>query len=237
MMRQQENSYWSVGANISPPRPSLPPRYSRLRIPSTMPDIVNILSACGAAGHLDQTGLRDWQRSIWGDLCRGHSGYTAGVTGLPGLSPSHHHLPFPHLPSPHLTKLSDWVTVLPGERRGGWSVVMSDNNREKGWQYVSPSWPWQPPGLWPSQPSHNWRKYADLWDLCWHLGLAGGARQQELRERTEKYPGWEWSRGGLDGVWDGCDGCDGCDVLQTPLTSSPLITSHLNTLSIHHCSL
>ena len=32
---------------------------------------------------------------------------------------------------------------------------------------------------------------------------------------------------------DGCDDCDGLDVLQTLLTSSPLISSHLNTLSIH----
>ena len=81
-----------------------------------------------------------------------------------------------------------------------------------------------------SWPSHNWRKYADLWDLCWHLGLAGGRKSYEREERD-----WERSILTEGGGW--ClaseDCSDGSDVLQTPLTSSPLISSRLDTLSIH----
>ena len=62
-------------------------------------------------------------------------------------------------------------------------------------------------------------------------GLAGGTESYERQSQVS----WlrlvvVWSCGAGD---DGCDDCDGLDVLQTLLTSSPLISSHLNTLSIH----
>ena len=78
-----------------------------------------------------------------------------------------------------------------------------------------------------SWPSHNWRKYADLWDLCWHFGpVSPGVCWEEEEEEEELREVWLEVDGNDDD-----DPCDVCDVGQTsplpPYTvhTSPLVTN------------